>query len=274
MSESSVKILLIESDSQAAGLITDLLAKAKRIRFDVERVDSLPQGLSRLKTGGIHTILIDIGKTDCDAATAILQLRETAQDVAVVALCNLANEALAAHGGRRSPGLPRQGRARAGRAGARRSLCTCAKRADDDLRHSEARYRSLVESLPLNVFRKDLDGRLVYANQNYQHEIGLPWEKLSGKTDYDLFPQHLAEKYRRDDAAVLTSKKVFEDVEEHRHPNGETIYVQVLKSPVYDAHGNVVGIQGMFWDVSARRRRGRRRYGPVTRGFAVSCDRT
>ena len=128
------------------------------------------------------------------------------------------------------------------------------KRADDDLRHSEARYRSLVESLPLNVFRKDLDGRLVYANQNYQHEIGLPWEKLSGKTDYDLFPQHLAEKYRRDDAAVLTSKKVFEDVEEHRHPNGETIYVQVLKSPVYDVHGNVVGIQGMFWDVSARRR--------------------
>ena len=54
--------------------------------------------------------------------------------------------------------------------------------------------------------------------------------------------------------AVLASRKVFEDVEEHRQPNGETIYVQVLKSPVYDAHGNVVGIQGMFWDVSARRR--------------------
>jgi len=28
------------------------------------------------------------------------------------------------------------------------------KRADDEVRHSEARYRSLVESLPLNVFRK------------------------------------------------------------------------------------------------------------------------
>jgi two-component system, sensor histidine kinase and response regulator len=255
MSESSVKILLIESDSQASGLITDLLAKAKRIRFEVERVDSLSQGLSRLKVGGIHTILIDIGKTDCDAATAIMQLRETAPDVAVVALCNLSNEALAARavaGGAQDylvkdelePGVLEHA--------VRYALAR--KRADDDLRHSEARYRSLVESLPLNMFRKDLDGRLVYANQNYQHEIGLPWDKLSGKTDYDLFPQHLAEKYRRDDAAVLTSKKVFEDVEEHRHPNGETIYVQVLKSPVYDAHGNVVGIQGMFWDVSARRR--------------------
>jgi PAS domain S-box-containing protein len=64
----------------------------------------------------------------------------------------------------------------------------------------------------------------------------------------------LAEKYRRDDAAVLASRKVFDDVEEHRQANGETIYVQVLKSPVYDAHGTVVGIQGMFWDVTARRR--------------------
>ena len=128
------------------------------------------------------------------------------------------------------------------------------KRADDDLRHSEARYRSLVESLPLHMFRKDLEGRLVYANQNYLNEIGLPWEQLEGKTDYDLFPRHLAEKYRRDDARVISSRRVFEDVEEHRQPHGETIYVQVLKSPVYDAHGNVVGIQGMFWDVSARKR--------------------
>jgi two-component system sensor histidine kinase/response regulator len=53
---------------------------------------------------------------------------------------------------------------------------------------------------------------------------------------------------------VISSRRVFEDVEEHRQPQGETIYVQVLKSPVYDADGNIVGIQGMFWDVSARRR--------------------
>jgi two-component system, sensor histidine kinase and response regulator len=255
MSEPSVKILLIESDSQAAGLITELLAKAKRVRFEVERVDTVDQGLSRLKSGGIHTILIDIANSSCDAPAAIAQVREAAPDVAVVALCDLLNETLAARavaGGAQDylvkdelePGVLEHA--------VRYALAR--KRADDDLRHSEARYRSLVESLPLNMFRKDLEGRLVYANQNYQHEIGLPWEKLSGKTDYDLFPRHLAEKYRRDDAAVLTSKKVFEDVEEHRQPHGETIYVQVLKSPVYDAHGNIVGIQGMFWDVSARRR--------------------
>jgi PAS domain S-box-containing protein len=255
MNDPSVKILLIESDSKEARLISDLLARAKRIRFAVERADSLSNGLVRLKGGGIDTILIDVTGSDYEARSAVRRIREIAPDVAVVFLCDLAKEAIAASGvadGAQDylikddlePGILEHAvRYAVGR-----------KRADDEVRHSEARYRSLVESLPLNVFRKDLDGRLVYANQNYQHEIGLTWDQLSGKTDYDLFPPHLAEKYRRDDAAVLASRKVFEDVEEHRHPNGETIYVQVLKSLVYDAHGNVVGIQGMFWDVSARRR--------------------
>jgi two-component system, sensor histidine kinase and response regulator len=255
MNDPSVKILLIESDSEEARLISDLLARAKRIRFAVERADSLSNGLAHLKGGGIDTILIDVNGSDYEASAAVSRIREIAPDVAVVFLCDLAKEAVAAgavtNGAQDylikddlEPGILEHAvRYAVGR-----------KRADDEVRHSEARYRSLVESLPLNVFRKDLDGRLVYANQNYQHEIGLTWDQLSGKTDYDLFPPHLAEKYRRDDAAVLASRKVFEDVEEHRHPNGDTIYVQVLKSPVYDAHGNVVGIQGMFWDVSARRR--------------------
>ncbi len=42
-------------------------------------------------------------------------------------------------------------------------------------------------------------------------------------------------------------------MERHQKPNGETAYVQVLKTPVYDFQGQVVGSQGMFWDVTARK---------------------
>jgi two-component system, sensor histidine kinase and response regulator len=255
MSDPSVKILLIESDAEDARLICELLSQSKRVRLAVERVDTLAAGLTRLAAGGIDTVLIALTSPDGEGTAAITKVREAAPDVAVVALCGLVNEELAAKTvldgaqdylikDELEPGILEHAvRYAVGR-----------KRADDELRHSEARYRSLVESLPLNVFRKDLEGRLVYANQNYLNEIRIPWEQLQGKSDYELFPAHLAEKYRRDDAAVVTSRKVFEDVEEHRHPNGETIYVQVLKSPVYDAHGNVVGTQGMFWDVSPRKR--------------------
>ncbi|MFC1596868.1 PAS domain S-box protein [Planctomycetota bacterium] len=128
------------------------------------------------------------------------------------------------------------------------------KRVERALRESEAVYHSLVESLPLNAFRKDLDGKVVFGNQRYCETLGHTLAELVGKTDFDLFPKELATKYRQDDAKVAESGEVLEDIEEHRKPDGELIYVQVLKAPVRDFKGEVVGVQGMFWDVTARRR--------------------
>ena len=48
------------------------------------------------------------------------------------------------------------------------------KRAEEALLASRAEYESLVESLPLNVFRKDLEGRIVSANQRFCESIGRP----------------------------------------------------------------------------------------------------
>jgi PAS domain S-box-containing protein len=77
---------------------------------------------------------------------------------------------------------------------------------------------------------------------------------ILGKTDFDFFPPELAEKYRRDDELVATSGQVFETVEEHQKDTGELIYVHVLKSPVYDARNQIIGVQAIFWDVTEKRR--------------------
>jgi PAS domain S-box-containing protein len=128
------------------------------------------------------------------------------------------------------------------------------KRTEQTLRESEAVYLSLVESLPLNVLRKDLEGRVVFGNRRYCETLGHTLDELVGKTDFDLFPRELADKYRKDDAAVVASGEVLEVTEKHVKPDGEMIYVQVLKAPVRNAEGKTVGIQGMFWDVTARER--------------------
>jgi len=122
------------------------------------------------------------------------------------------------------------------------------------LRESEARYRSLIESLPINVFMKDIEGKLFFGNSLYCSTMNLPWSELAGKGDMDLFPRRLAEKYLEDDRRVLETGIAFEAVEEHRRPDGDLIYVQVLKAPLRDAEGNITGIQGMFWDVTDRHR--------------------
>src|SRR5678815_1366902 len=108
------------------------------------------------------------------------------------------------------------------------------------LREQEAVYKSLVEGLPLNVFRKDLRGRFVDANQLFCETLGKPLEAILGKTDFDFFPAQQAGKYRRDDEHVLSTGESLEDVEEYIHPDdGRRLYVQVLKAPVKDASGTV-----------------------------------
>ena len=126
--------------------------------------------------------------------------------------------------------------------------------AEQALRETEAVYKSLIESLPLNVFRKDLKGRFVDANQRFCDTLGKPLGEILGKSDADFFPAEQVAKYRRDDSHVMQTGEALEDIEFYFKPTGEKLYVQVLKAPVRDAQGQIVGVQGMFWDVTERMR--------------------
>ncbi len=117
---------------------------------------------------------------------------------------------------------------------------------------SQAIYDSLVESLPINVFRKDKEGKIVFANSRYCKDLGLELDDVIGKSDFDFFEDEIARKYLKDDAWVLQTGLPFHDIEVH--PSGDgAIYVEVLKAAVTDRKGRRIGIQGMFWDVTDRK---------------------
>ncbi len=135
------------------------------------------------------------------------------------------------------------------------------ERTKSELRHSreaydksEAFYHSLVESLPQNILRKDLEGTFTFANQNFCQALGKPLEAIIGKTDFDFFPADLAEKYQRDDRQVSETGQRFETTEKHQTATMEDAYVHVVKTPIYDRDGQIVGIQGIFWDVTEQRK--------------------
>ena len=86
------------------------------------------------------------------------------------------------------------------------------RQAEENLRHSEALYHSLVETLPQNIFRKDLDDRFTFVNQQFCKVLGRKTEEIIGKTDFDFFPPALAEKYRRDDLRVRETGKPYEKI--------------------------------------------------------------
>ena len=130
---------------------------------------------------------------------------------------------------------------------------TLRRKAEEKLRDSEALYHSLVESLPQCIFRKDLEGHYTFANQAFCRMVGKSYDEIIGKRIYDFFPASLAEKREKNDQQVVKSGKPFEQIEENRFSGGRHQYIQVVKSPMRDANGRIIGVQGVFWDITHQR---------------------
>ncbi|MDH3583654.1 MAG: PAS domain-containing protein, partial [Phycisphaerae bacterium] len=128
------------------------------------------------------------------------------------------------------------------------------KRVERELRDSEAKYHSLVRHLPMAVFRKDTEGRVTFVNEECARDLGTTPEEAIGKTDFDFFREKLATKYRADDEHVMKTDEVLRDVEEHDDADGHRRFVEVMKTAVHDHAGRVIGTQGLFWDVTERRK--------------------
>ena len=129
---------------------------------------------------------------------------------------------------------------------------TARKTAEERLVKSEAFYHSLCESLPQHILRKDLEERFTFANQKFCQLLGKSLDEIVGKTDFDFYHPDLAAKYQADDLHVLKAGRVFETVEVNQTPGGAQRYVNVIKSPIHDPAGKVIGIQGIFWDITER----------------------
>ena len=118
---------------------------------------------------------------------------------------------------------------------------------------SEALYHSLVEQLPMCLLHKDLKGRFTFANSQFLEFAGKTADEVIGRTDFDLFPNELARKYRDDDQKVVESCEILDTVESHQiDGEGEPRYVQILKTPMFAADRNVIGTQVLFWDVTEK----------------------
>jgi phosphoserine phosphatase RsbU/P len=126
--------------------------------------------------------------------------------------------------------------------------------AEEKLRDSEALYHSLVETLPQSIYRKDLEGRFTFVNQLFCQSLGRPAADILGKTDADFYPVKQAAKYEREDRRIIQTRKAFKTVEQTQLPSGEKTWLQVVKTPLHDAQGNVIGLQGIFWDISEQKR--------------------
>ncbi len=108
-------------------------------------------------------------------------------------------------------------------------------------------YQALIQNIPQKIFHKNKDLTYVFANDNFLEDVGLTLDEIKGKTDYDLFPPHLADKYTEDDKGILETGEVMIFTEKFHKNEGE-IEVNTIKAPVKDEEGSITGIIGIFWE--------------------------
>ena len=125
--------------------------------------------------------------------------------------------------------------------------------AEEILRQTQARFRSIVDSLSINLVLKDTDCRRIYANRAYLELREQTLAELIGKTDAELLPADLAAKYQADDERVLSTGEVIHQFEENIDPKGIRSWTETIKGPLLDADGNISGIQILFWDATDRK---------------------
>jgi len=127
------------------------------------------------------------------------------------------------------------------------------KQAETEIKESEEKYRTLVESIPQKIYTKNRQSVYMTCNENFTRDLGITAEELAGKTDYNFFPRELADKYRSDDMRIMGSGKT-EALEEQYIRKGKTAWAYTVKTPIRDKAGDISGIMGVFSDITEHKR--------------------
>lgn len=126
--------------------------------------------------------------------------------------------------------------------------------AEQELRKSENFLATLLESIPVPVFHKDVEGRYQGCNSAFETLFGIPKEELIGKTVFELNPPELAEIYHARDVELLENAGV-QRYESLVRTRGQGLRDVVFHKAVYlDGEGQVLGLVGAILDITERKK--------------------
>jgi PAS domain S-box-containing protein len=129
------------------------------------------------------------------------------------------------------------------------------KQAEEALARERSLLRTLIDSLPDAIYAKDAAGRKTMANPRDLINLSCKTEaEAIGKSDFDLFPKDIAEKFWADDQKVLQGEPVIDREEYFLGEAGEKRWLLSSKLPLRDPNGQITGLVGIGRDITERKR--------------------
>ena len=134
---------------------------------------------------------------------------------------------------------------------------TEAKRIDQALHNSEARFRAIVDNSPAKIHIKDARGRYVLVNPLAEKLFGVTESEALGKTTHEVFPEALADAFTAHDRRVQETGTATEEEEVWQRADGPHTYFTV-KFPIFDRHGEISGVGAIGTDITDHKKTERR----------------
>ena len=113
--------------------------------------------------------------------------------------------------------------------------------------------QALIDKLPDNLWVKDINSRFVIANQVTADRIGVASpQDLIGKTDLELLPRHIAQKFYDDEQQIVRTGQPMADMEEIAW--GIKQAISTTKVPLRNDRNEIFGVAGVSRDITERKR--------------------
>ncbi|HEX9569492.1 MAG TPA: PAS domain S-box protein, partial [Rhodospirillales bacterium] len=128
------------------------------------------------------------------------------------------------------------------------------KRAEEALRESEQRLKTIIDSVPALISVKDTDSRYLLSNRYHLNLLGVEEAEVLGKVGGYFMPEHASLLREMELRTMATGKALPSYDETLRGADGTEYQFMLTKAPLRDLSGKIVGTVTAGIDVTERRK--------------------
>ncbi len=121
------------------------------------------------------------------------------------------------------------------------------------LEDSENRLQQVLDHASALVFAKDVRGRYLFVNREFERIAHRAASDIIGHTDDEVFLPELASRFRHNDLRVLRERRAIEFEEALEFDGAMRTYL-AAKFPLFDAVGMAYAVCGIATDITGRKR--------------------
>lgn len=122
-----------------------------------------------------------------------------------------------------------------------------------ELKQNRRQLQDIIDNATAIIFIKDITGRYLLVNQQFEKIFNISNQEINNRTDYDLFQKERAKAFTKNDLEVVNTASPLEF--EERVPLEDGIHTYLtIKSPLFGPTGELYAVCGMATDISVRKK--------------------